>query len=139
MNKLFLITTAIAASLLTVGSSSLHARERPEPGAQHRTWNPRELKAELGLTDEQVAKIKSEFRAQKGPLKEHAQHVKAARANLRHAIQSGAPEAELRSDAAALGSAEGDFAVVRAALFTRIRPILTPEQLAKFQELQDNR
>jgi len=84
------------------------------------------MKTELGLSDDQVAKIKTEFRAQKDPLKTQAQHVKAARADLRQAIQSGASESELRTAAAKLGSAEGDLAVVRAAVFARIKPILTP-------------
>ena len=139
MNKLFLIATCLAATLLALSAPALHAQENATPAPQHRGWNPRQLKAELGLTDEQVAKIKTEFRAQKGPLKEQTQHVRAARANLRLAIQSGAAESELRSDAAALGSAEGDLAVVRAALFAHLKPILTPEQLAKLQELQAKR
>jgi Spy/CpxP family protein refolding chaperone len=139
MNKLFLIAAAIAASLFTLSSPALLARETSRPDAQPHKWSPRQIKAELGLSDEQMAKIKTEFHAQKGPLKEQSQHVKAARANLRQAIQSGAPEAELRAAAATLGSAEGDLAVVRAALFARIKPILTPEQLAKFQELQASR
>jgi len=139
MNKLFLVATGLTATLFTFSVPTVHAQESVAPAPQHRGWNPRQIKTELGLNDEQVAKIKTEFRAQKTPLKEQAQKVKAARTNLRHAIQAGAPESELRSDAAALGSAEGDLAVVRAALFARIKPILTPEQLAKFQELQARR
>jgi len=139
MKKLSLIATGLAATLFTFSAPVLCAQESVAPAPQHRGWNPRQIKAELGLSNEQVAKIKTEFRAQKGALKEQAQRVKAARTNLRQAIQSGAPESELRSDAAALGSAEGDLAVVRAELFARIKPILTPEQLAKFQELQASR
>jgi len=139
MNKVFLIATGLAATFLTVGTPSLHARpENREQPAHQRAWNPAKIKSELGLTNEQAAKIKTEFRAQKGPLKEQAQHVQSARANLRHAIQSGATEPELRTAAAALGSAEGDLAVVRAALFARISPILTTEQLAKHHDLQSN-
>jgi Spy/CpxP family protein refolding chaperone len=138
MNKLFLAATSLSAALFAFSAPVVHAREFSEP-AQHRSWNPRQLKTELGLSKEQVAKIKTEFRAQKDPLKTQAEHVKAARADLRQAIQSGASESELRATAAKLGSAEGDLAVVRAALFARIKPILTPEQLAKFQELQASR
>jgi Spy/CpxP family protein refolding chaperone len=139
MNKLFLIATSLAATLFTFSAPVLHAQESVAPAMQHRGWNPRQFTTELGLSDEQVAKIKTEFRAQKDSLKTQAQHVKAARADLREAIQSGASEAELRSTAAKLGSAEGDLAVVRATLFARIKPILTSEQLAKFQELQAHR
>jgi len=139
MNKLFLIATCLTATLFALGAPVLHAQASVAPATQHRGWNPRQMKTELGLSDDQVAKIKTEFRAQKDPLKTQAQHVKAARADLRQAIQSGASESELRTAAAKLGSAEGDLAVVRAAVFARIKPILTPEQLAKFQELQSRR
>jgi Spy/CpxP family protein refolding chaperone len=140
MNKTFLFATGLAATVLAVGTPALHARpEFRNHSENQRAWNPAKLKSELGLSSEQVAKIKTEFRAQKTPLKEQSQKVKAARTNLRHAIQSGAPETELRSAAAALGAAEGDFAVVRAALFARIAPILTPEQLAKIRDLQSSR
>jgi Spy/CpxP family protein refolding chaperone len=137
MKKTALLATALAATLFAVSTPALHARSEPADQAAHqRGFNPAKLKEKLGLTDDQVAKIKSELRAQKGPLKEEAQKVRSARANLRQSVQSGAPENDLRSAAAALGSAEGDLAVVRAALFARIAPILTPEQLAKIRDLQ---
>jgi len=140
MNKIFLFVTGLAVTVFTVGAPALHARpEFRNQSENQRAWNPAKLKTELDLSDEQVAKIKTEFRAQKTPLKEQSQKVKAARTNLRHAIQSGAPETELRSAAAALGAAEGDLAVVRAALFARIAPILSPEQLAKIRDLQSSR
>ena len=140
MNKAFLIATGLAATLFTVGTPSIHARsENGDQPSHQRAWNPAKMKSELGLTNEQAAKIKTEFLAQRGPLKEQAQKVQAARGNLRQAIQSGAPEADLRAAAAAIGSAEGDLAVVRSALFARIAPLLTPEQLAKIREMQANR
>jgi len=140
MNKPFLLAASLAATLLTVSAPLLHAQADPgDQSARQHSWNPAKLKDKLGLTDEQVAKIKAEFRAQKGPLKEQRQKVQAARANLRQAVQSGAPETELRSAAAALGAAEGDLAVVRSALFARIAPLLTPAQLAKLRDLQATR
>jgi Spy/CpxP family protein refolding chaperone len=140
MKKSFLLTTALATTLFTAITPALHAQSAPADQPSHqRGFNPAKLKEKLGLTDEQVAKIKTEFRAQKGPLKEEAQKVRSARANLRHAVQAGAPETDLRSAAAALGVAEGDLAVLRAMLFARIAPILTPEQLAKIRDWQPAR
>jgi len=140
MKKSFLIATSLAATLFAVGALSLHARpENNDQPAHQRAFKPGQLKAKLGLTDDQAAKIKTEFLAQKGPLKEQAQKLHAARTHLREVIQSGAPEAELRTAAAAIGSAEGDMAVVRSALFARVAPILTPEQLTKLREIQTHR
>jgi len=140
MKKLIIFSSALAATLFTAGTLALHARpDNADQPAHQRTFKPGQLKAKLGLTDDQAAKIKVEFLAQKVPLKEKAKNVHAARTHLREVIQSGAPEAELRTAAAAIGSAEGDLAVVRSALFARVAPILTPEQLTKLREMQSKR
>ena len=141
MKKFILLSTALTATLFTVGTLALQARtdNNADQPTHQRAFKPGQLKAKLNLTDDQAAKIKTEFLAQKEPLKEKAKNVHAARAHLRQAIQSGAPEAELRSAAAAIGTAEGDLAVVRSTLFARIAPLLTPEQLAKLREIQPAR
>ena len=139
MKKIFLLTVC-ATTLLIAGPQLLNAQPEPASSpARERLWNPARLKEKLGLTDDQVAKIRIEVRAQKGQLKEHAQHIQAARADLRQAVQSNASEQKIRTAATALGVAQGDFALARAALFARIAPILTPEQIAKFHEMQANR
>jgi Spy/CpxP family protein refolding chaperone len=94
------------------------------------------MRKALGLTDDQTAKIKTEFAAQKDTMKAQAHKVRDARASLRDAIQSGASEPQIRAAAAAVGAAEGDFAMERATLFAHIKPILTPEQLEKLHTLQ---
>ncbi len=141
MKRLLLLSTALAATLFAVGVLTLQARpDHADKTAGHqRAFKPGQLKAKLGLTDDQAAKIKTEFLAQKEPMKEQAKKVHAAREHLRQAIQSGAPETELRTAAAAIGTAEGDLAIVRSALFARIAPILTPEQLAKLRDMQPAR
>ncbi len=141
MKKTFLISTALAATLFATSSIALQARPNnaDQPAGHERAFKPGQLKAKLGLTNDQAAKIKTEFLAQKEPLKEKAKNVHTARSHLRDAIQSGAPEADLRTAAAAIGTAEGDLAVVRSALFARISPILTPEQLTKLREMQAKR
>lgn len=128
--------------LAIVGISNLHAQPAGDRQSTHhrqQDFKPGALRKELNLTDDQVAKIKTAFVAQKEPLKASAQKIRTARAQLRDVIQSGAPEAQIRSAAASIGAAEGDLAVVRAALFAQIKPILTPEQLEKFHQLQTSR
>lgn len=139
MKTLFLALTALTSFAL-IGPAALSAQpETHRSGVHQGHFKPGKIKKELNLTDDQAVRIKTEISAQKDTLKVQAQAVRQARTSLRLAIQSGAPEPELRSSAAAIGAAEGDLAVERAALFARIKPILTPEQLEKLQNLQATR
>lgn len=131
---LALLTLTIVA---LAGSTAIAAHPDSDKSSAHQhQFKPGKIKKALNLTDDQAAKIKTAFAAQKGPMKAQALKIREARTSLRHAIQSGAPETTIRSAAAAVGAAEGDLALVRATLFAQIKPILTPEQLEKFQALQ---
>ncbi|MFT3867709.1 MAG: periplasmic heavy metal sensor [Nibricoccus sp.] len=124
------------------GTAAIAARpDSDSPGSHHRqkAFRPGQIKHALNLSDDQVAKIKTEFSAQKDAMKAQALKVRSARANLRTAIQSGAPENDIRAAAASVGAAEGDLAMVRANLVAHIKPILTPEQFEKLQALQAKR
>jgi len=138
MKKLFLVTIGFA-SLVITSANFLSANQGNTSTANQRAWKPAALRQKLGLTDDQAAKIKTEVASQKGALRAQALKVRDARASLRNAIQTNAPEPEIRANAAAVGAAEGDLAMVRANLFAHIKPILTPEQLEKLQTLQATR
>jgi len=136
MKKLFIALTALASFALLSAAALPAQSESNQLGADRGHFKPGKIKKELNLSDDQVAKIKTEFAAHKAPMKAQAQKVHAARSNLRDAIQSNAAEPQIRAAAANVGAAEGDFAMERAALFASIKPILTPEQLEKFHTLQ---
>ncbi|MBK9991489.1 MAG: hypothetical protein IPP19_12325 [Verrucomicrobia bacterium] len=137
MNKNFFRITALTTFLLA-STTFLNARPASDDNQPSRQsiLKPGQMRKALNLTDEQTAKIKTEFAAQKDTLKAQAHKVRDARTGLREAIYSGAPETQIRNAATAVGTAEGDLAMERAALFARIKPILTAEQLAKLQTLQ---
>ena len=140
MKKLLLATTLSALAI--AGATTLNAQPDADYQPKHhrqQSFKPGALRKQLNLTDDQVARIKTEFAAQKDAMKTQALKVRDARANLRDAIQSGAPETQIRAAATNVGAAEGDLAMERAALFARIKPILTPEQLEKLNALQSSR
>lgn len=96
------------------------------------SWS--KAKAKLGLTNDQIARIKAELRPEKTALITGVLKVNDAKVALREAVErSGVTEAELRAAAAAIGAAEGDLAVLKAKLYARVSPLFTAEQLAKIQ------
>jgi Spy/CpxP family protein refolding chaperone len=91
----------------------------------------------LNLSDDQKAKIKAELASEKDTLSKLVSTLHEARVNLRETIQkSGASENEIRGASAKVAAAEADLAVERAKLYGRISPILTAQQLARVNELQ---
>lgn len=141
MKKSIFALLALSAIALD-GTAAIAARpdsDNPNAHQRQKAFKPGQIKHALNLSDDQVAKIKTEFAAQKDSMKAQALKVREARTSLRTAIQSGAPETDIRAAAASIGAAEGDLAMVRATLFAHIKPILTPEQLEKFQAMQAKR
>lgn len=95
------------------------------------------VKEKLNLTAEQVTQIKSVFKGEKDTLASLMNRLHDAHTGLRIAIhKSGATEASVRQAAAAVASAESDFAVERLKLWHKISPILTDEQRAGVDEIE---
>jgi Spy/CpxP family protein refolding chaperone len=95
-----------------------------------------QAKEKLGLTDEQLNKVKSELSAEKESIKDIMQRLRTERANLRAAIQKkDAKETDVRAAAAKLAEAEADAAVLRSRLYGKVNPILTDDQRAKLKEM----
>jgi Spy/CpxP family protein refolding chaperone len=91
----------------------------------------------LGLTHEQVTTIKGDLAADRTTLTTLLSSLHDARINLRETIRKpGATEEDIRAASARVAGVEADLAVERARLYGKISPVLTPEQLAKMDELQ---
>ncbi len=91
----------------------------------------------LNLTPEQNRQIRAVLASDKEKLTTLLTAAHDARINLRTSIRTaGASENEIRGASAKVASAEADLAVERAALYGKISPILTADQLAKLNQLQ---
>ncbi len=102
---------------------------RARPPAPQRPGLPDET-----LTEEQrtiVREAMDAARKEAAPLEEK---MRAARRQLQEAIHAEKlDEQAIRDKAAEIGKLEGDLAVIRASAFAKIRPSLTPEQLARMK------
>jgi Spy/CpxP family protein refolding chaperone len=133
----YLILT-LAAGLTTGGLFVFDSQAVEQPAESHfRGKMLQRAKEKLGLTDDQIAKIKSELSADKDTLKDLISRLHQARTGLREAIQAtDASESAVRAAAARVAAVESDLAVERMKLHSRINPILTDEQKEKIKAFE---
>ena len=91
----------------------------------------------LGLSQEQIAKIKTELRAEKETLVPLLKNLHETRKGLRETIQSDGNETEIRAASAKVAAIQADLAVERAKLRGKIAPVLTEEQLLKIKKFEE--
>ncbi len=92
----------------------------------------------LGLTAEQKKQIKAVLAADSEKLTTDLKAIHDARVNLRATIRkTGTTENEIRGASAKVAAAEADLAVERAVLYGKIAPILTADQMAQVNQLQE--
>jgi Spy/CpxP family protein refolding chaperone len=95
------------------------------------------VKQKLNLSEDQLAKIKSEFKAEKSNLTGILTRLHDAHAQLRTEIhKADATETSVRDAAAKVSAVEADLAVERLKLYGKISPILTADQRAKLVEFE---
>jgi Spy/CpxP family protein refolding chaperone len=131
------ITLAAGLGVGGLFAFKAHAAERV---AAQRVMHGRLLeraKEKLGLTDEQVAKIKTELKGEKDTLRDLISRLHDARVGVREAIQAAdANESSVRAASAKVAAVEADLAVERLKIYGKISPILTAEQVEKVREFQ---
>ena len=94
-------------------------------------------KEKLGLTDEQLTKIRAELKGEKDSVRDLVSKLHEARVQLRSSIQAtDATEASVRAASSKVAAVEADLAVERLKLYCRISPILTDEQKEKVKQFQ---
>jgi Spy/CpxP family protein refolding chaperone len=91
--------------------------------------------AQLGLSDQQKTQIKTIFQGHKADMQGFAARMQPARQALNAAIVGG-DEATIRSAAAGVAAVEADMAVFRATVRAQVFAVLTPDQQAKANQLQ---
>lgn len=90
------------------------------------------LKEKLGLSDDQVAKLKEVFKNQRESTKPIREKMRADMQELQNKRKAKASDADLKTTLDALAADRQDMQVARQKLQDQIREILTPEQQAKF-------
>ena len=93
--------------------------------------------AQLGVTDDQKAEIKSILRNYQPTVGPMVRQLVDARRALRTAIRGETvDESAIRAQSAKAASLEADLAVQRAHIAHDVRALLTPDQLAKLRSMQ---
>jgi Spy/CpxP family protein refolding chaperone len=127
----------VAGGVTVVATHAAPAAAGTGPLGQRRAALRERVKEKLGLTEDQVARIKAELAGEKDAITGLLKRLHTARADLRDTIQqTGAGETAVRAAAAKVADVEADIAVERAKLHGRISPILTADQVARMKEFQ---
>ncbi|MGO9243625.1 MAG: Spy/CpxP family protein refolding chaperone [Verrucomicrobiia bacterium] len=93
--------------------------------------------AQLGLSDQQKAQVKSILRSYQPTVGPLVKEVVTERRALRDTIRAQTiDETAIRAEAAKVASLETDLAVQRAHVAHDIRAVLTPEQIHKLKNMQ---
>ena len=98
------------------------------------------LKADLAMTDEQRDQLRGILKNHRDELVPVIKQVAGKREALREAVLAETPNEEsIRGDAAELGKAIGDAAVVFSRVAGQAKTVLTADQLAKISEFRQDR
>src|SRR5262245_276183 len=134
MKTLKYVAFSVAAALAVGAVAAVNSRAAEEPAPERPALGKlrERVKEKLDLSEEQVAKIKSELKAEKGNITSLLTHLHDARTELREEVQKpGASETSVREAATKLSVVEADLAVERLKLHNKITPLLTSDQRAK--------
>ncbi len=91
----------------------------------------------LDLTDRQKEQIKTILVNHKTDIQSVAQETRKARQGLREAMTAGADDASLKTAYDQLSAARWNALMLRKNIAGEVKPILTPDQLAKLQKRLD--
>ncbi len=137
--KMSKLLSIIAAAALSTGGFIVLKTHAAEATANHgfRGQFLERAKEKLGLSDAQVAEIKTQLAGEKDSLKSLLTRWHDARMGLREAIQApDATESSVRVASAKVAAVEADLAVERLKIFSKLSAILTSDQREKVKEFQ---
>lgn len=141
MKKINLLGFLLIILTIAFSFSSVSAQEETSENAAKKEFRGGErrpnLFRELGLTPEQMEKIR-QLNQNRKPLMQQAQRrVREATGNLDQAIYADATnESDIEARLKELQAAQADMARLRATGELEVRKILTAEQLVKFRDLR---
>jgi len=139
MKTLKYLAPVAAVALAIGGAFVLNSRAAQDAGGDGALGGQlrERVKEKLNLSPDQLAKIKSDLKAEKENITSLLTRLHDTRAQLRAAIhKADATEASVRDAAAKVSTVEADLAVERLKLYGKISPILTADQRAKLADFE---
>jgi Spy/CpxP family protein refolding chaperone len=101
-------------------------------------WQDERFRRELGLTDEQSARLEAIFQKHQPTLRERMQALNQAQDQLDRLIETG-DEASVLNYVNIVEAARAELNKTRTMMLLRMRRALTPDQWAKFSALANQR
>ncbi len=125
---------AVCALIALVSSASY-------AGAQgFKWWQDDKVKAELGLTPDQTAKLEGVFQASMTPQRRNLEDLdKREKEFSALLLKDDTTEAEVMRQAAEVEVLRSELSKARTLMLFRMNRILTPEQRVKFNEMHNRR
>lgn len=125
-----MITLVLSMMLMSGGAFAKEKKEKKHERGEF-------LKKELGLSDEQLAKVKEIRQASRPEIKENKTQFRQLKTEFKEAMKNPASSAEeLTAKFEAFQKARDEFQRKRFAMMLKMREIMTPEQLTKFHEMK---
>ena len=104
-------------------------------GRRHHAW----IWKKLNLTDDQKTKIKTIRQDMKVQTRPALAAVLTAKLKLQQDIDANSDQGIIAADTSALATAETQFATARATMLSRVKTILTQDQLTTWSDFQKKR
>jgi protein CpxP len=128
-----------AVSMAPVAATAHMGGDGPPSAGNHEN-HFKKMAKELQLTQQQKQQVKEIFAKNRPQAEPLMKQMHAERRALRSLVQADTiDEAAIRAQSAKIAAVEADLAVQHAHVAKEIRAILTPEQIAKQNELQAQR
>jgi Spy/CpxP family protein refolding chaperone len=124
----------VAATLLVAGAAQ--ADETRHGGPKHRAWENR-LQQRLGLTEQQTEALRQIREREAAAMKQHAQTLRQAQADLRRLVLTEADEGAIQSKQAEVQRLLADSVQRRVDHLKELTPILTAQQREQLAELMN--
>ena len=122
---------AVALVLLTFGAAPVQAQ-------RGKWWQDDRFRKELGLTDEQSARLETIFQKTQPGLRERMRSLDQAEDQLELLIETG-DDATVMQHVGVVETARAELNKTRTMMLLRMRRALTADQWAKFTALADER
>ena len=132
MNKPLFIISLLTFSLMTVSSPFAQAKS-PDQDKPHKMWT------ELGLNEDQKAKLKAIHSENKDAFKKYAESIKSIRLKIKDELLKQNPSQQvLDTYARQLGDIHAEIAKAHQQRLLKVKGILTPEQFSKLLTMEAN-